>query len=80
MIAKSRRLFGQSRAQNQWKQSRMIRMNSTIRYALLAVVALAGALATTAPPALAVCCYEAGCDEFWLHRVLVNHGVENPGI
>ena len=24
-----------------------------------------------------VCCYEAGYDGFWLHRVLVNHGVEN---
>ena len=23
------------------------------------------------------CCYEAGYDGFWLHRVLVNHGVEN---
>ena len=24
-----------------------------------------------------VCCYEAGCDGFWLRRVLVHHGVEN---
>ena len=24
-----------------------------------------------------VCCYEAGYDGFWLHRVLVNHGIEN---
>jgi transposase len=24
-----------------------------------------------------ICCYEAGYDGFWLHRVLVNHGVEN---
>ena len=24
-----------------------------------------------------VSCYEAGYDGFWLHRVLVNHGVEN---
>jgi transposase len=24
-----------------------------------------------------VCCYEAGCDGFWLHRVLVNHGIES---
>jgi transposase len=24
-----------------------------------------------------VCCYEAGYDRFWLHRVLVNHGVQN---
>jgi hypothetical protein len=23
-----------------------------------------------------VCCYEAGYDGFWLHRVLVNHGIE----
>ena len=23
------------------------------------------------------CCYEAGYDGFWLHRVLINHGVEN---
>jgi transposase len=24
-----------------------------------------------------VCCHEAGYDGFWLHRVLVNHGIEN---
>jgi transposase len=24
-----------------------------------------------------VCCYEAGYDGFWLHRVLVNNGIEN---
>ena len=24
-----------------------------------------------------VCCHESGYDGFWLHRVLVNYGVEN---
>jgi transposase len=24
-----------------------------------------------------VCCYEAGYDGLWLHRLLVNHGIEN---
>ena len=28
-------------------------------------------------PSRTVCCYEAGYDGFWLHRVLVNHGIEN---
>ena len=27
-----------------------------------------------------VCCYEAGYDGFWLHRVLVNHGVERRSV
>ena len=28
-------------------------------------------------PVRVVCCYEAGYDGFWLHRVLIAHGVDN---
>ena len=28
-------------------------------------------------PVRVVCCYEAGYDGFWLHRVLIAHGIDN---
>lgn len=46
---------------------------------LLALIAKkrAAAQAKLGCPVRVVCCYEAGYDGFWLHRVLVAHGIEN---
>jgi transposase len=44
---------------------------------LMAAVAKAKARFKLAAPARVISCYEAGRDGFWLHRFLVEHGVQN---
>jgi transposase len=59
------------------EKSRLCRVEGGDTAALLALIAEVRTRASTklGIPAEAACCFEAGRDGFWLHRVLTTHGV-----